>query len=297
MKKRVFHPRCWLVVLATGLLGCGGGTDVDPQPDLAHVETIRTRLTSGTTAQAVEETAASQQPEGFGTLRGTFTYGGEVPTPVPILVTKDQAVCGQHNLVDESLTVNPANKGVADVVLFLTVGRGQTLPQPHPSYADTASAEVVLNNLECRYEPHIAVLRTGQTLVVANADPVGHNTKIDTQKNPPVNPMIPANDRVTAQFSKEERMPIKASCSIHPWMSGYVVIKDTPYMAVTDKDGRFTIENLPAGEWQFQVWQEKLGPVSQATVNGQAVTWPKGILTAKIEANGETELNVVLAGT
>jgi plastocyanin len=297
MKKRCLYRRGWLVVLALGLVGCGGGTDADPQPDLARVETIRTGLTSGTTAQAEEETVASQQPVGFGTLRGTFTYGGDVPTAAPILITKDQAVCGQHNLVDESLTVNPANKGIADVVLFLTVGRGQSLPQPHPSYADTANAEVVLNNHECRYEPHVALLRTGQTLVVANADPVGHNTKIDTQKNPPVNPMIPANDRVTAQFSKEERMPIKASCSIHPWMSGYVVIKDTPYMAVTDKDGHFTIDNLPAGEWQFQVWQEKLGPVSQATVDGQAVTWPKGIMTVKIEADGETELNVVLAGT
>ena len=55
------------------------------------------------------------------------------------------------------------------------------------------------------------------------------------------------------------------------------------------------MENVPAGEWQFQVWQEKLGPIARATVNGQPVSWPKGMMTAKIEVDGETELNVVLA--
>jgi len=42
-------------------------------------------------------------------------------------------------------------------------------------------------------------------------------------------------------------------------MSSFVVVKANPYFAVTDENGRFRIENVPAGTYKIEAWQEKLG--------------------------------------
>ena len=51
----------------------------------------------------------------------------------------------------------------------------------------------------------------------------------------------------------------KITCDVHKWMSSFVVVKANPYFAVTDENGRFRIENVPAGTYKIEAWQEKLG--------------------------------------
>lgn len=228
----------------------------------------------------------------WGTLTGQFVLDGAAPSPSPVVVTKDQEVCGKHDLVDESLVVNSENKGIANVVVYLYLARGKKEPKAHPDYAKTADAQVRMDNKNCRYEPHVQLLRTTQTLVVGNLDPVGHNTKVDTVKNVPINPIIPANGEITQKFPEEERLPSKVSCSIHPWMNAILVIKDTPYMAVTDENGKFTIENLPEGEWEFQVWHEKSGYLDSVSLNGKKTKWSKGRFDQKI-TSGENDLGEI----
>jgi hypothetical protein len=59
-------------------------------------------------------------------------------------------------------------------------------------------------------------------------------------------------------------------------MRAYVVVTEHPYVAVTDENGEFTIENLPTGEWTFQMWQEKAGNIENAQRDGKAQTWKSG---------------------
>lgn len=228
----------------------------------------------------------------WGDLSGQFILDGEAPKANAVVVTKDQEICGKHPLLDEALTVNPDNKGVSGIVLFLDIARGKKAPAAHPDYDATKDAEVRVDNLNCRYEPHVALLRTTQTLVVGNKDTVGHNTKVDTVKNVPINPIIPAGQDIKQKFPQEERLPTKISCSIHPWMTAIVVIKDTPYMAVTDKDGKFAIKNLPVGKWTFQVWQEKAGYIDSATVGGKKEKWSKGKFDIEIK-DGDNSMGEV----
>jgi hypothetical protein len=42
-------------------------------------------------------------------------------------------------------------------------------------------------------------------------------------------------------------------------MKGYVVVRDDPYVGVSDEHGAFELKNLPAEELEFTVWQEKSG--------------------------------------
>lgn len=175
--------------------------------------------------------------------------------------------------------MNPTNGGVANVVVYIYVKPGGAKPAAHADYAKTAADKIELDNKNCRFEPHIAVVRTGQTLVLKNSDPVGHNTKIDFLSNTPQNPIIPGSAMMAMKpeaTKLEEKLPASVSCSIHPWMQAKLVVKDNPYVAVSDKDGKISIKNIPAGTWTFQIWHEKVGFVSKVKVGGAAKEWAKG---------------------
>ena len=46
-------------------------------------------------------------------------------------------------------------------------------------------------------------------------------------------------------------------------MRAYWLIIDHPYAALTDKDGKFQIDNLPVGEHNFRIWHERIGDIKK----------------------------------
>jgi hypothetical protein len=228
----------------------------------------------------------------YGNLSGTFIYDGTPPVAAKLSITKDVEVCGKFDLVDESLTVNPSNNGLANVAVYLYLSRRDTPPKPHASYADTASAKVELDNLHCAFTPRVALLQTSQTLVIGNKDPIGHNTKIDCVQNAAINPIVPAGEQMEKQFKEQERVPVRVSCNIHPWMSGWLLVRDNPYFAVSDEDGKFEIKNIPAGKWTFQFWHEKPGYVESVVTKEGKQTWKKGRYELTIKP-GENDLGEI----
>ena len=77
-------------------------------------------------ALLVAAPAAAQE---WGNLKMKFVVDGKAPTPVKLDITKDQAFCGVHGLVNERITVGK-NGELANVVVYL-----QAAPKPiHPDY-------------------------------------------------------------------------------------------------------------------------------------------------------------------
>lgn len=236
--------------------------------------------------------AGGAPAEEWGDLTARFVFDGGIPSESALKVTTDIEFCGKFSLVDERLTINAENKGIANVFAYLYLGRSDTPPEVHPSYEQSANDEVVLDNNKCRFDPHCAVLRTTQTLLILNSDEVGHNCKVDTIINPPINYTIPAGGKLKQQFEVSERMPSRVSCSIHPWMSGWLLIRDNPYMAISDTDGKLMIKNLPVGQWTIQFWQEKAGYVADVTQDGQPTQWRRGRVEVTIQP-GENDLGEI----
>lgn len=225
----------------------------------------------------------------WGDLKVRFTYDGQAPAPSKIAITKDAAFCGKFDLVDESLVVNKENNGIKNVAVYLYLGRRDKPPVVHPSYKETASKMIPLDNDHCRFEPHILMLRTSQTLSVLNSDTVGHNTNVTTLANAAQNVLIPAGGKVEMKFSQEERVPSKVACNIHPWMGGYIIVRDNPYGGVSDEDGNLVIKNIPAGKWTFQFWHEKSGYVDEGKQDGKNFKWRRGRHEVEIKP-GENDL-------
>lgn len=234
-------------------------------------------------------TAASAQE--WGSLKGRLVFDGPVPKADKIDVNKDQQFCGKFGLLDESLVVNSENNGLANVVIWLYVPRGDDKPAIHDSYAKSLEEPVTADNTKCRFEPHVVAMRAGQKLVIKNSDQVGHNTKVDTFTNNPFNYTVPVGGEIDHTFTEAERLPVQMSCSIHPWMKAWLVVQDHPYVAVTDKDGNFEIKNIPVGTWKFQFWQEKSGYLKETSL-GSGATDNRGRAELAIKP-GEVDLGTI----
>ena len=219
----------------------------------------------------------------WASLKGRFVFDGTPPTPVEITADKDVEVCGKHKLVNEELVVSDG-MGIANVVLFVR-SKGVTV---HPDLEDGSKADpVILDNKDCRFQPHVGFVQTGQTLTSKNSDSVGHNSNIATMKNSPSNSLVPSNGSSDVTFSSDEAIPASVTCNIHPWMKAYLVIRPNPYGAVSGVDGSFEIENLPVGEeLEFQLWHEKGGYLDEFTLGGKKASAKRGRIDFTVEEGG-----------
>jgi plastocyanin len=236
---------------------------------------------------ALASRAASAQ---WGDLKIVFQVDGKAPPARKLPVDKDGKVCADPKnppITSEEFVVGE-NGGIKDVVVHLVLGKEPL--KIHPAYEAAKDVPVELDNLKCRFVPHVALVRTGQTLLMKNSDPVGHNANIQFRENS-INVLIPAKGEYPIKsIGKPERLPAGVVCGIHPWMKGLVVVQDHPYMAVSDEQGVLTIENLPAGKHTFQFWQEGVGYVNPS--GNSTLRFLKGKVDIEIKS-GENDLGVL----
>jgi hypothetical protein len=223
----------------------------------------------------------------YGSIKGRFVYKGEAKAE-PIQVTKDTEFCGQHELKSETVVVGPKGE-LQNVFVYLYLARGKKV-DVHPDIKP-ASEPKTLDNKGCRFEPHAMTLWTLEKLSIHNSDPgIGHNTNaMKLVANPSFNQTIPNDMPLVKEFAKPEPIPTQVSCSIHPWMGAVVLIRDNPYMAVSDKDGVFEIKNLPVGKHSFVFWHEASGNLKNLPV-GKAKADRRGQVAIEVTANKTLDL-------
>jgi len=202
---------------------------------------------------------------GWGTIKGKFVVDGKAPELAPVDATKD-AFCVEHHPIDESVIVD--DKGnLANVVVFLRTGRNEKV-DVHPDYEASKETPAELDNKGCAFVPHISLVRTGQPFVIKNTDPVGHNTNVKLMRNGATNTTIAAGDETKRVLTKAEAVPLPVDCNIHPFMHGWILVKDDPYMVTSAADGTFEIKNVPAGKREFEFWHEKPGRLKNLKYQG-----------------------------
>ncbi len=195
----------------------------------------------------------SAQAAGWGSVKGRIVVDGTPPKVAPLVVSKDQ-YCIDKKPVNEAIVVGKEN-ALVNAVVYLRVATGQKV-QVAPSYDAQAKESVVLDNNGCSFHPHITLIRVGQMLDIKNSDPVGHNTNVAVFA---FNQTIPSNGQSQIKASTAGALPTPVVCNIHPFMKGYILSQEHPYMAVTGDDGTFEIKDIPAGKHDFQFWHEAGG--------------------------------------
>ena len=209
---------------------------------------------------SLSKPAISASPE-WGNLSGSFVYVGKAEEPAQLKITKDNECCDkyQDEIVDQSLLLGKDN-ALTNVFVWLKVGRRDDPPAVHPDYENSDNTKVLIDNTHCMFYPHaIGMWAPKHTLQIKNSDPIAQAAKIDTFVNAPLNATIPIGGEITHKFTQGEVLPLPVLCGVHPWESAQVLIHSNPYFAVSDKEGKFEIKNIPVGEWEFQFWHEKSG--------------------------------------
>ncbi len=212
----------------------------------------------------------SAAAQGHGVISGTVTFVGKAPKPVEIDTSMDPAcgLAGGGKVYAEQVVVNGGK--LQNVYLYVKAG-----PEAAVSAGPMTNQPVVMDQRGCRYIPHVIGVMAGGTVEFQNSDATMHN--IHTMPTMVGNETIdvshgPRGQPVLKRLNKPELM-IPVRCNNHPWMNAFINVAPTPYFAVTDAAGHFTIRGLPAGTYTIGAVQEKMGEKTmQVTVpaNGAA---------------------------
>ena len=274
-----------VVAACLAAAGCAPERVVVPVADAVAAARIREGLkTVAAAADAGGSTAAVGT--GWATLTGRFTFAGAPGAPRALVVDKDVEVCtaGGRKLYDRSLIVDPATKGLANVVVFARKTSRVKSPVPE--------TPVVFDQKNCEFLTPVMAARVGQVVDVRNSDTVGHNTNI---ANTSFNQLIAAGGSTPDKADTETPVPTVVTCNVHPWMKAYAVIRKDGYVAVSAADGSFMIPDLPAGEpLEFQVWHERGAPGGAVGLAKPDLKWtPKGRFTIMLEPDETRDLGTL----
>lgn len=284
-------PLCALSLLA--LAGCNRQADLGPVADASTVEAYRTALVA-TDESAEGGAAAASTGTGWATIRGQFIYGGDQPPQMPPYdVTKEFAICTINGTPppQETLLVDSASGGIKNVAIYL-----RNASRVHES-AEPKGGNVEFDQRHCVFLTHVVAVTVGQSLDIKNSDPTGHNTNI---LGTGFNQLIPQGASIPYKVQKDAAVPAHVVCSIHPWMSAYMLPREDGYVAVSDESGRFEIANVPAGEeLEFQVWHESgaapAGGLVGTTPDAPDLKWSnRGRVTLTLQPDEVKEIKVIV---
>jgi hypothetical protein len=208
---------------------------------------------------------ASEESE-WGALRGRFIYDGARPSEIPFRKYRGE------KFPDESLLVSEAG-GVANIYVYL-VSKGVPIP---PEAEANVEKEVVTHFKDHRFAPRCYFVWAGKQVLLSppmdelsdlhvfSPSLVGGKVRISPQ-------LVGGGEQYEMVLLDERSLsqPSRITCNIHAPEAGWVLVRDNPFAAISDEDGKFEIKYLPRDrELKFVVWHEKQGILKSAD-------WPKG---------------------
>jgi hypothetical protein len=193
-------------------------------------------------------------------ITGTITLKGTPPPEVPytpLMQDPECASCYTQTPTTHFYVVGK-NGGLAGVVVYLKNANGSDIIGKSTG---SSQPPVVLDQKGCLYTPTILAIETNQKLDIKNSDYSDHDVhclptvagnaeRIDVQ--------TPLEQDLSETFPKPE-MFITFKCDLQPWMRAWVSVFDNPYFAISGKDGKFVIKNVPPGKYTLVADHRKLG--------------------------------------
>lgn len=202
-------------------------------------------------------------------VSGMVTFTGSAPPPRSFQVTMGaypehcKTIANkQGNILLPRARVSKSGQ-VADVVVFI-----QDLDRGKPASSDTP----VLTVTRCRFDRLVMAGLDGELLRIRMMDTVLHPLRgwemLDRGRIPLFQfPDLKEGEERTTQLKTRRSGVVKVECDQHRFMQVWMLVLVNPYFAVTDAQGRFTIDEIPPGAYTLAAWQPTLGYVeTQMTV-------------------------------
>jgi hypothetical protein len=175
-------------------------------------------------------------------------------TPPPEkTVVEAEAICGSfltHKPLKTRHYVVGADNGLGNVFVYVKEGAQPTPPKREPP---------LLDQVNCEYVPYMMGVQVNQKFKIKNSDPTLHNVHATPKINKEFNFAQPVKGQVDERSFDKPEVLVRMKCDVHPWMFAYIGVMEHPYFAVTDKDGNYKIEGLPAGKYTIEAVHMKAG--------------------------------------
>lgn len=143
--------------------------------------------------------------------------------------------------------VDAGGNGVRDAVVFV-----QTLPPGAAPPADPRPA--VMDQINKTFVPHILPIAVGTEVSFPNHDQIHHHVYSFSRTKTFEIPLYKGEEAQPVRFDRVGA--VKLGCNIHDSMVGVILVVPTPYFAMTDESGAFTLRELPPGKYGVVAWQE-----------------------------------------
>jgi len=119
---------------------------------------------------------------------------------------------------------------------------------------------VVLDQINLTFVPHVLPVLVGTMVSFPNSDEVRHSV---FSPSPVKRFNLGMYSRgVVRRVTFDRAGEVALLCNVHAEMSAYVLVIETPHFAVTSKEGRYALRNLPPGNYMLTVWHETFKPVT-----------------------------------
>ncbi len=140
---------------------------------------------------------------------------------------------------------------------------------------DASKDHAKMDQKNLSFIPHVLPVVIGTTVDFLNSDDVLHNVFTPEKCAEKFNLGTWPKGQTRSYTFKNPGCISVMLCNVHPEMEAYILALETPYFALSAKDGSYTIKNVPAGKYTLKIWHEKLkgNPVSiDVPDKGQVIT-------------------------
>jgi plastocyanin len=169
------------------------------------------------------------------------------------------------------------NKDYSGVVIWLQpVGRAA--PPAPPKHEQ-------MKQKDRHFTPHVLAISVGSTVDFPNLDPIYHNAFSNFSGQPFDTGLYQPGGNKSQTFRLTGI--VRVFCNIHPTMSAIIAVLPTPWYAATPASGKFTIANVPPGEYELHLFQERSLPEVLSFLE-RTITVPEEGLTLPLISISET---------
>lgn len=191
------------------------------------------------------------------TITGTVSWAR--PRTSTISPTKDRHVCSRVVRVPD-VSVS-ARGGVAEAIIYLD----GVPPEAAPPRVDAR-----VDQLDCRFVPHVAAATLGSRLVLANSDALLHNVHVyDSAGRTVANYAMPVRGQETA-IKLDAPGDLRLGCDAgHDWMAAHVRVFAHRYFTQSGPGGSYTLGKLAPGRYRVVAWHPDLGSIETTVVAGE----------------------------
>ncbi len=125
---------------------------------------------------------------------------------------------------------------------------------PRRAFDEAEPGRVVMDQRDERFVPHVLAITTGTVVDFPNSDLIYHNVFSLSKVRPFDLGRYAAGRSKAVTFDRPG--VVRVFCDIHSHMNAFILVFAHPFFSLTDTDGRYRIDNVPAGTYNLIAWNE-----------------------------------------